>query len=214
MHNGLLNMIKEIEMLNSWEGSEESSDKPVIDAHIFGGFNDDRNTSSKLLEEILIMMSTLEQVIHLITACVYTLNTKVVNRKYHPAVYGVAIDIRTNEIFPATFENKGPCEILRHARIFGGSNKMTGVYDYKSSIFVLYPFHYKAFRGANMVLTFDDDQILQNLSTSPHCEPDDFVLVTRQAIQFLLEHPEPAEIFKNWRELKFQINERGKWMKL
>ena len=208
--HGVLSMIAENEMLSNTGVNREK--KPVIMAHIFGGFDDDKNISRKLLEDILLILSLAEQEIHLITACVWSLNSKIVNGKQHPIIYGVAIDIKSSQIMQATFDNKGPCEILRHARIFGGSKQMISIYDNNSRIVVIGPFIYQLFRGAEMLLSFDDKQILQNLSTSPHCEPDDFTATTRKAIQFLLEHPAPEVIFKNWKKLSFKMNEIGDWI--
>lgn len=209
---GVLNMIRENELLSNTEGNRGKKFKPVIMAHIFGGFDDDNNISRKLLDDILLAMSLAEQEIHLITACVWSLNSRMVDGKQHPIIYGVAIDIRSNQITQATFDEKGPCEILRHARIFGGSRQMASIYNSNSRMVKIGPFSYQVFRGAEMLLASDDNQILQNLSTSPHCEPDDFTATTRKAIQFLLEHPVPEEIFKNWKKLSFKLNEKGDWI--
>ena len=210
--HGLLKMLEENNMLNHSESNETNRSNSVLIAHIFGGFVDDRNLSKGLLDDILLLMSHAEHEIHLVTACAYSLNTRIIDGKNHPIIYGVAIDLKTTQIVPASFSSKGPCEVLRSARIFGGCNQMFSIYDNKSNLIEIGPFNYQLFRGAEMVLKFDNNKILEILSTSPHCEPDDFASNTRKAIQFLLEHPVPKEIFKDWKTLTFRINDTGNWI--
>lgn len=206
--NGLLNMIMDNSSLCS------QSQRTMIEAHIFGGFEDERNVSIELIENILSIMACGEQEIHLRTACVYSLNTKHVNNKAFPLIYGVAVDIKTNEISPSSFTSKGPCELIRHARIFGGSDWMYSIYENESKTVVIGPFAYRVFRWAHTVLRFNDNEILQYLSTSPHCEPSNFVFLTRKAVEFLTENPNYENIFKNGRPLKFKMNDLGDWIQL
>ena len=210
--NGLLRMLEENNMLNRSEGNGNKRSNSVLLAHIFGGFVDDRNLSKRLLDDILLIMSHVEHEIHLVTACVYSLNTRIIDGKNHPIIYGVAIDMKTSQIVPASFSTKGPCEVLRSARIFGSCSQMFSIYNNESKLVEIGPFNYQVFRGAEMVLKFDDNKILEILSTSPHCEPEDFASNTRKAIQFLLEHPVPKEIFKDWKTLTFKISETGSWI--
>lgn len=211
---GLSQMINENEMLSIEGDRTERKDQPPIEVYIYGGFEDDQNISVKLLEDILIITANAEQELQLKTMCVYSWNTCVINNKKCPIIYGVAVNIKTGEIFPASFESKGPCEVLRHARIFGGSDEMVSIYDSKSKVVTIGPFIYRLFRGAHTIFMLDDNQILQNLSTSPHCEPVDFVHVTRNAVKFLVEHPYPSEIFKNGKALTYKLNGDGKWDQL
>ena len=210
--HGLLSMIRENSIINCHTEDGHMESKQIIMAYVFGGFDDDRDISRKLFEDILHTMSLAKQEIHLITSCVCSLNTRVVNGNNHPIIYGVAIDTQSNQIFQASFESKGPCDILRNARIFGGCTEMVSIYDTESQMVQIGPFEFRVFRGANDILGFDDRQILQILSTSPHCEPDDFVSNTRKAIKFLIDHPFPETIFKKWEKLSFKMDELGNWI--
>lgn len=58
--------------------------------------------------------------IDLTQACVGELNTIVRGETNWPIIYGVGINIKTGEIFPASFPDKGPDLQLRQARNFAG----------------------------------------------------------------------------------------------
>ena len=191
-------------------GSNE--DSSTIEAHIFGGFMDERKISSALLEEILSHLSQSPWRIDLKTACVHSINNNVRNQKNEPVLYGVAMDVLSREIFPASFQNKGPNEALRHARIYGGCTKMIDIYDSLNGTFSIGPFHYEVFETAPLMLNLSDSQILQYLSTSPHCEPPYFATTTRMAIKFLIDNPDPTALFIDTKPIRYQMNEEGEWI--
>lgn len=64
-------------------------------------------------------------------ACIVDLNTIIRNDRNWPIVYGVGVNIRTGEIFPATFPDKGPELPLRQARSFTGAQNVLGKYSNK-----------------------------------------------------------------------------------
>lgn len=194
-------------------GAEENS-STIIEAHIFGGFIDDRKMSCELLEEILLFLSQSSFKIDLKTACVFSINNNVRNQKNEPILYGVAMDVQNGEIYPASFQNKGPNEALRHARIFGGSKIMLDIYDSLNGTFVIGPFHYGVFETAPLILNLSDSQILQYLSTSPHCEPPYFASTTRMAIKFLIDNPDPNILFVDNKPIRYQMNEEGEWISI
>ena len=52
---------------------------------------------------------------------------------------------------------------------------------------------------------------LQNLSTSPEQEPDDFLSHTRESLQWMIDHPRPYEsIFRDNKTLTFTLQD-GYW---
>lgn len=59
--------------------------------------------------------------IDLTQACVGELNTILRGDINCPIIYGVGVNIKTGEIFPATFPERGPDRELRDARNFMGS---------------------------------------------------------------------------------------------
>lgn len=58
--------------------------------------------------------------IDLTLACVGELNTAVRGGIHWPIIYGVGVNIKTGEIFPGTFPDKGPDQALRCARYLTG----------------------------------------------------------------------------------------------
>lgn len=58
--------------------------------------------------------------IDLTQACVGELNTILRGETNWPIIYGVGVNIKTGEIFPAAFPDKGPDLQLRQARNFAG----------------------------------------------------------------------------------------------
>lgn len=59
--------------------------------------------------------------IDLTQACVGELNTILRGDLNCPIIYGVGVNIKTGEIFPATFPERGPDRELRDARNFMGA---------------------------------------------------------------------------------------------
>uniref|UniRef100_A0A8C6LCB0 N-terminal asparagine amidase n=1 Tax=Nothobranchius furzeri TaxID=105023 RepID=A0A8C6LCB0_NOTFU len=91
-----------------------------FELHLVGGFNDDARTSHKLSLSILAAFQKQEQDIHLETCCITDMNDMVENGIHKPVVYGIGVNVKTGEVFPASFPQKGPAEELRSARTFTG----------------------------------------------------------------------------------------------
>lgn len=62
--------------------------------------------------------------IDLTQACVGDLNTSLRGDIHFPIIYGVGVNIKTGEIFPATFPDRGPESNLRIARNFTGAQNV------------------------------------------------------------------------------------------
>ena len=59
----------------------------------------------------------------LVTCCVFDLCTVHRNGIPWPVIYGVGVNVKTGDIFPATFTDKGPDLDIRNARtLTGGEN--------------------------------------------------------------------------------------------
>lgn len=58
--------------------------------------------------------------IDLTLACVGELNTTFRGGIQWPIIYGVGVNVKSGEIFPATFPDKGPDQPLRFARHLTG----------------------------------------------------------------------------------------------
>lgn len=66
--------------------------------------------------------------IDLTQACVGELNTTLRGETNWPIIYGVGVNIKTGEIFPASFPDKGPDLQLRQARNFTGGQTVIYIY--------------------------------------------------------------------------------------
>lgn len=62
--------------------------------------------------------------IDLTLCCVGELNTTVRGGIHWPVIYGIGLNVKTGEIFPATFPDKGPDQALRCARHLTGGQQV------------------------------------------------------------------------------------------
>ncbi|XP_053936367.1 protein N-terminal asparagine amidohydrolase isoform X3 [Cuculus canorus] len=158
-----------------------------LEVHLVGGFNDDRQLSQKLTNQLLTpalppVLYTAAIVVavgafdlqpddvHLETFCVTELNDREEKDIHLPIIYGIAVNVKTAEIFPATFPEKGPDEDLRSAHILTGA-RLTNIYDAKTEQLHIGPYFWRPFPHVDFWLEQDDKQILQLLLPSCFSEP-------------------------------------------
>nr|XP_054499491.1 protein N-terminal asparagine amidohydrolase isoform X3 [Agelaius phoeniceus] len=161
--------------------------------------------------------------VHLVTFCVTELNDREEQDIHFPIIYGIAVNVKTAEIFPATFPVKGPDEDLRSAHTLTGAPpwlplqpplflQLTNIYDAKTEQLRIGPYFWGPFPHVDFWLEQDDAQILQNLSTSPLAEPPHFVSHIRSTLTFLKEHPFPSRsLFPDRKPRIYKKNEEGLW---
>ncbi|OXB82690.1 UNVERIFIED_CONTAM: hypothetical protein H355_000388 [Colinus virginianus] len=150
--------------------------------------------------------------VHLVTFCVTELNDREEKDIHFPIIYGIAVNVKTAEIFPATFPEKGPDAELRSAHVLTGA-KLTNIYDAKNEQLHIGPYFWRPFPHVDFWLEQDDQQILQNLSTSPLAEPPHFVSHIRSTLTFLKEHPFPSHsLFPDRKPRIYKKNEEGLWV--
>ncbi|XP_069066323.1 protein N-terminal asparagine amidohydrolase isoform X2 [Pleurodeles waltl] len=182
-----------------------------LEVHLVGGFNDDRRLSQKLTSELLSSLDQQKDEIHLVTLCVSEVNDKLEDGVHLPIIYGIAVNVKTGDIFPATFQDKGPEEDLRSARTLTGG-PMINIYDAKSELLNIGPYYWRPFSFAYFWLEQDDERILQNLSTSPLAEPPHFVAHMRSTMTFLKNNPKPENsLFPDKKPRTYKKNESGLW---
>uniref|UniRef100_A0A3Q2QS40 N-terminal asparagine amidase n=1 Tax=Fundulus heteroclitus TaxID=8078 RepID=A0A3Q2QS40_FUNHE len=184
-----------------------------FELHLVGGFNDDAKTSQKLSLSILAAFQKLEEEIHLETCCITEMNDAVVNGIHRPTVYGIGVNVKTGEVFPASFPHKGPAEELRSARTFTGG-EMAGIYDSSRGLVEIGPCHWTSDMDIAFWLSQSDDTILKYLSTSPEAEPPHFVQHMKSTIQFLLSHPDSDSLFPGGQPQLYRRSESGVWERL
>lgn len=181
-----------------------------LELHLVGGFNDESKTSHKLSLNILAAFQKQKEDIHLETCCITEMNDIVVGETHRPVVYGIGINVKTGEVFPASFPHKGPAEELRSARTFTGG-QMAEIYDSSRRLVKIGPCKWSPNLDIAFWLAQDDDTILKYLSTSPMAEPPHFVQHMKSTIQFLLQHPNSDSLFPGGQPQLYHRTERGDW---
>ncbi|CAH1119371.1 unnamed protein product [Phaedon cochleariae] len=150
--------------------------------------------------------------IHLTLACVGQMNTDIRDGIPWPILYGVGVSVKTGEIFPATFPDKGPEEHLRSARHLSGNRRILDIYDPATGLLTISPFDYSCPVGADFLEGQDDRFVLENLSTSPEVEPPHFVAQIRATFRYMRDNP-AERVFQGGKPRCFKRDDRsGLWM--
>ncbi|PNI88266.1 NTAN1 isoform 1 [Pan troglodytes] len=201
-------------IMNSIKSFSDHAQCGRLEVHLVGGFSDDRQLSQKLTHQLLSEFDRQEDDIHLVTLCVTELNDREENENHFPVIYGIAVNIKTAEIYRASFQDRGPEEQLRAARTLAGG-PMISIYDAETEQLRIGPYSWTPFPHVDFWLHQDDKQILENLSTSPLAEPPHFVEHIRSTLMFLKKHPSPANtLFPGNKALLYKKNEDGLWEKI
>ncbi|GBO17293.1 Protein N-terminal asparagine amidohydrolase, partial [Araneus ventricosus] len=106
-----------------------------------------------------------------------------------PVIYGIGLNIKSGEIFPATFPDKGPDFPLRCARYFTGCYEMLDIYDCHLGMLRIGPYNYEPLRGVDLWLSQSDDFILQ---------PELYLLYIGSAGVFWLADPAVVMMQEKW----------------
>ncbi|XP_049818870.1 protein N-terminal asparagine amidohydrolase isoform X1 [Aethina tumida] len=186
-----------------------------IELQLVGGFSDARNYSEELFFNVMNSFHKHPMEIDLTLACVGELNTTIRGSIHWPIVYGIGVNVKTGEIFPATFPDKGPDHSLRCARHLTGCDpRVLDIYDYNMGMLRIGPFNYEPLRGVDLWLEQSDEFILQHLSTSPEVEPPHFVMQIRTTLKYIQDNPFPAvTVFRDNRPHYFRRDEHsGIWI--
>ncbi|XP_043969587.1 protein N-terminal asparagine amidohydrolase isoform X2 [Gambusia affinis] len=184
-----------------------------FELHLVGGFDDNDKRSHKLSLNILAAFQKQKDHIHLETCCITEMNNVVDKGIHKPIVYGIGVNVKTGEVFPASFPHKGPAEMLRSARTFTGG-EMTDIYDSRHGLIKVGPCQWSPDLEISFWLSQSDDTILKYLSTSPFAEPPHFVQHIKSTIQFLLSHPNSDSLFPGGQPHLYQRTESGSWERL
>ncbi|XP_021928509.1 protein N-terminal asparagine amidohydrolase [Zootermopsis nevadensis] len=177
-------------------------------------FSDSHNYSEGLFHSIMHSFHKQLVEIDLTLACVGELNTTIRGGIHWPILYGVGVNVKTGELFPATFPDKGPDQALRGARHLTGGQQILDVYDCQLGLLRIGPFNYDPLRGVDLWLEQTDDFILQHLSTAPEVEPPHFVMQVRATLKYIQDHPFPAvTVFRDNRPHYYRRDENsGTWV--
>ncbi|NP_001412929.1 protein N-terminal asparagine amidohydrolase isoform 12 [Mus musculus] len=94
-------------IMSSIKSFSEHAECGRLEVHLVGGFSDDRQLSQKLTHQLL------------------KLNDREENENHFPIIYGIAVNIKTAEIYRASFQDRGPEEQLRAARALAGGPSLS-----------------------------------------------------------------------------------------
>ncbi|XP_051562354.1 protein N-terminal asparagine amidohydrolase-like isoform X2 [Myxocyprinus asiaticus] len=184
-----------------------------LELHLVGGFDDDRKISHSLSVNILAAFQKQREEIHLETCCITDVNDVIIEGTHRPLVYGIGVNVKTGQVFPASFTFRGPAEELRSARTFSGG-QMVEVYDSSRELVKIGPCRWTPNSDLAFWLSQEDETILQYLSTSPYAEPPHFIQHIKSTIQFLLDHPTADGLFPGGQPQFYCRNEEGEWKRI
>lgn len=169
-----------------------------LELQLFGAFGVAQKFSETVFSSVMKTFHTHPEKVNVTIACVGDVNTTIKDGKYWPLLYGVGINVKTGELFPAVYIERGPDEGLRHARQLCSKLRLMEVYNSATKMLKIGPFDYSPLDDTEMWLSLPDEVILHYMSTSPEVEPPHFVSQIRKALQCMLDHPSPTEtIFKS-----------------
>lgn len=184
-----------------------------LELHLLGGFMDSRDYSEHLVIHILHAFHKEPLELDLVLACVGEMNTSVRGNLAWPNVYGVGVNVKTGEIFQATFPDKGPELALRSARLLTSSTHLMDVYDCTLGLMRIGPFHYPPLRGIDLWLEQTDDFIIFQLSSAPDAEVPHFTSKIRTALKYIGDNPFPAvTTFLENRPKYYRRDESNSWI--
>lgn len=192
----------------------ENMDCGRLEVHLVGGFLDPRGNSHEVSNQVLRALRESSYDLHLETACITHFNTTYDDRHVpYPVIYGIACNIKTGEIFRATFPEKGPDLTVRSARHFTGGSDNIVIYDYKSKHLVIGPFSYESLPNLDIYLSMPDKAILKYLSTSPEQEPETFVSSVRSSLMQIRDFPDPINSVFQRKSHRYKKDiETGAWV--
>jgi len=185
--DSLTTMIQRIQSLSyHYEGR--------LQLHLIGGFSDNRRISHNLSIALLQMMHKNRIEMDLETCCIGDLCTLHRNGIAWPIVYGIGVNVKTGDIFPAQFTDKGPDMDIRYARtLTGGDNVgLLEIYDCSREELRIGPFSYEPMRAVDIWLQQSDEFLLQSLSSVPEVVPPHFVQQLRTTLKRIKDDPYPA----------------------
>jgi len=209
--DSISNMIQRIQSLSyHYEGR--------LQLHLIGGFSDSRRISHALSISLLQMLHKNRCDLDLETCCIGDLCTLNRNGIAWPIIYGIGVNVKTGDIFPAQFSEKGPDMDIRYARtLTGGDNVgLLEVYDCSREELRIGPFSYEPMRAVDIWLQQSDDFLLQSLSSVPEVVPPHFVQQLRTTLKRIKDDPYPAVTIFNTNNPRYYRKDTpsGHWVRI
>jgi len=163
--------------------------------HLVGAFSDPKGLGSNLVSSILGALHRQRTSLELVTLCVGEVCTVRRSGTPWPLIYGVGVNVKTGDLYPAQFTDKGPDMDLRTARLLtGGENTacLLDIYDCQREELRIGPFSYEPMRAVDIWLGQTDEFLLQSLHSCPEVAPPSFLPLLRQTLKRIKQDPYPS----------------------
>ena len=155
--------------------------------------------------------------LELVTLCVGELCTVRRSNIPWPLLYGLGVSVKTGDIFPAQFTDKGPDMDLRTARTLTGGEAvgLMDIYDYQREELRIGPFTYEPMRAVDIWLQQTDEFVLQSLHPCPEVSPPSFLPQLRQTLKRIKQDPYPSvSVFGSNQPRLYRKDEHsGQWVR-
>lgn len=164
-----------------------------MDVHIVGGFEDAKKSSrniSEFLINLLVQLAEEENNVIRMTLRTCAISSMNDTGGDGPVGRGMGIDLHTGEAFLAKVDKcvAGPCHELRSARLWAGACKRLAViHTSLSNYYYINPFSFRPSQKFKKLLRLPDHLMIQQTSTSPTVEADDFCDSVRRTLHFMLK---------------------------
>ena len=180
------------------QGGHQGSYGPRLALSMVGSYADRAGVSLALLAPVLQTLHLHPLHLELELACLGELATLPNTSPPLPALPGLAVSLRTGEIFPLAdcSMDRGPDLALRTARTLAASGDrvpgMLSVYDSSREQLTIGPFTYEPMRAVDVWLEQGDSFLLSSLCPCPEAVGPAFAHQLRSALLLVREHPYPS----------------------
>ena len=188
-----------------------------LELHLVGAFSDPKGLGAALVTSTLAALHRQRASVDLVTLCVGELCTVRRSGVPWPLIYGLGVNVKTGDIFPAQFTDKGPDLDLRSARTLTGG-EATGfmdIYDYQREELRIGPFTYEPMRAVDIWLQQTDEFVVQSLHPCPEVSPPSFLPLLRQTLKRIKQDPYPSvSVFGTNQPRLYRKDEHsGQWVR-
>jgi len=185
--------------------------------HLVGAFADTKGLGATLVTATLGALHRQRASLELVTLCVGELCTVRRSGTPWPLLYGLGVSVKTGDIFPAQFTDKGPDMDLRTARTLTGGEAvgLMDIYDYQREELRIGPFTYEPMRAVDIWLQQTDEFVLQSLHPCPEVSPPSFLPQLRQTLKRIKQDPYPSvSVFGSNQPRLYRKDEHsGQWVR-
>jgi hypothetical protein len=190
----------------------------VRELFIIGGY-DDHGTSEDIVNKILSWFHQNEKEFTLKLICTlgHNTNTEEINGTSvkTPKITCVCVTPEDRVVHRAIFQDHGPMYVERSCRVI--TRGLPGnLFDAKNGQFLVEPWKFvleePTLKGYKYLLTLDDTDLLDSISTSPDAEGPSFVEQARLSLSYLCTHPDTDSMFGEHADpITFSWNQDGGW---